>query len=133
MAARKPVTLFVESDPHNLIVVSSLLRDLKLPFKRNTTGDGVLEQMRQMDPRPEVVLMALDLAEGDAFTTAAAIKADQNFAQVLVIAIGPEAPSSDQLAGAGFDGFIPTPLPRRHFNALFKRLLAGEHVFAGPM
>lgn len=133
MAAGKPVTLVVESDPHNLIAVSSLLRELKLPFKRNTTGDGVVAQMRHMEPRPEIVLMSLDLAEGDPFDIAAAMRADPDFATVRLIAIGPDNPSPDTLEDAGFDGFIATPLPRRHFSALLKRLMAGEHVFAGPI
>lgn len=133
MPARKPVTLLVESDPHNLIAVSSLLRELKLRFKRNTTGGGVITQMRQMEPRPDLVLMALDLAEGNALEIATAIKADPVLARVRLIAIGPDDPAPCQLETAGFDGFIATPLPRRHFSALLKRLMAGEHVFARPV
>lgn len=133
MASGKPVTLVVESDPHNLIAVSSLLRELKLPFKRNTTGDGVVDQMHHMEPPPEVVLMSLDLAEGNAFDIAAAMKADPDFQRVRLVAIGPDNPATEKLENAGFDGFIATPLPRRHFSALLKRLMAGEHVYTGTM
>jgi CheY-like chemotaxis protein len=127
------MALVVEGDPHNLIAVSSLLRELKVPFKRNTTGDGVVDQMHHMEPRPDVVLMALDLPEGNAFDIAAAMRADPDLARVRLVAIGPDNPASAELEGAGFDGFIATPLPRRHFSSILKRLLAGEHVFSNPI
>jgi CheY-like chemotaxis protein len=130
MAAAKPYTLVVEGDPHNLIAVSSLLRELKVPFKRNTTGDGVVDQLHHMSPRPEVVLMSLDLPEGNAYDIAAAMRADPDFARVRLVAIGPDHPAADQLEGAGFDGFIATPLPRRQFSSLLKRVMAGEHIYS---
>ncbi len=133
MAAAKPYALVVEGDPHNLIAVSALLRELKVPFKRNTTGEGVVDQIHQMDPRPNVILMALDLPEGDAFAIASALRSDPALVCVRLVAIGPTEPQFAQLEVAGFDGFIATPLPRRQFRALLTRLMAGEHVYAGPM
>jgi CheY-like chemotaxis protein len=133
MASAKPFALVVEGDPLNLIALSSLLRELKVPFKRNTTGGGVLQQMHEMNPRPDVVLMALDLPEADAFTIASALKADPELARVRLVAIGPDQPKLDELERAGFDGFIATPLPRRHFSSLLKRLMAGEHIFSPPI
>ncbi len=133
MAAAKPYALIVEGDPLNLIALSSLLRELKVPFKRNTTGGGVLQQMHHMNPRPDVILMALDLPEGDAFAIASALRADPDLARVRLVAIGPDQPQPAELERAGFDGFIATPLPRRQFSGLLKRLMAGEHVFSPPI
>jgi CheY-like chemotaxis protein len=132
MAAAKPYALVVEGDPLNLIALSTLLRELKVPFKRNTTGEGVLQQVHDMQPRPDLVLMALDLPEGDAFAIASALRADPDLRRLRVVAIGPDQPQPDALERAGFDGFIATPLPRRHFSSLLKRLMAGEHVFSPP-
>lgn len=133
MAARKPNILVVESDPLNLASLSALLRELKVPFKRNTNGAGVLEQLQQMHPRPNVVLMSLELPEGDAFEIAAALRAKAELDSVRLVAIGPDQPPPADLKYAGFDGFIATPLPRRQFGSLLKRLLNGEHVFSPPV
>lgn len=129
MAAIQPYALVVEGDPHNLIAMSTLLRELKVPFKRNTTGDGVLDQMHEMEPRPDVVLIALDLPEGDAFAIASALRADPDLNRVRLVAIGPDQPHPGTLEQAGFNGFIATPLPRRQFSTLLKRLMAGEQIF----
>ena len=133
MAAVAPIALVIEGDPHNLIALSSLLRELKVPFKRNTTGGGVTSQMHHMEPPPDVVLLALDLPEGNAYDIAAEVRADPEFADVRLVAIGPDHPAPSALEGAGLDGFISTPVPRRHFSAILKRLLAGEHIFTDPL
>lgn len=133
MAARKPNILVVESDPLNLAALSALLRELKIPFKRNTNGDGVLEQVQQMQPRPDVVLMSLELPENDALAIASALRTDPGLNNVRIVAIGSGKPPSAALEGAGFDGFIATPLPRRQFSALLSRLINGERVFPPPV
>ncbi len=60
--------LVVDDDAHSLVAISSMLRDLGIRFKRNTTGAKVPEQMRSMNPPPDFVLLNLDLPHGSAFT-----------------------------------------------------------------
>jgi CheY-like chemotaxis protein len=122
--------LIVEDDAHSLVAISSILRELGIQFKRNTTGANVPEQIHSMSPSPDFVLLDIDLAQGDAFTINQHLQSDSDARAIPVIALA----SADDYAvrkrvqSAGFAGLIVKPLPRRQFGELINRILAGEQV-----
>ncbi len=123
--------LVVEDDAHSLVAISSMLRDLGIHFKRNTTGANVTQQMRSMNPPPDFVLLNIDFPNGDAFVINKLIQDDPEVGGIPVIAIG----STDsirlrqQMQHSGFVSYLPKPLPRRHFGKIIQRILSGEHIW----
>ncbi len=123
--------LVVEDDAHSLVAISSLLRDLGVQFKRNTTGANVSEQMRTMTPSPNFILLDIDLAGGDAFVINQRIQSDPTLRQIPVIALGStdDFPLRQQMQRAGFAALILKPIPRRRFADLLERILGGDQVW----
>lgn len=122
--------LVVEDDAHSLVAISSLLRDLGIRFKRNTTGANVPQQIHDMKPHPDFVLMNLDLASGEAFTIQRRIQSSPVLRSIPVIALASEDDRAlrEQVANAGFAALVLKPLPRSHFGDLLERVLADERV-----
>ncbi|MBE2266931.1 MAG: response regulator [Anaerolinea sp.] len=125
------LALVVEGDAHSLAVISSLLRDLGIVYKRNTTGANVLEQLRAMQPRPDFILMNLDLPENDGFTVGVAILEDHALADIPIILLGSGGLGDlvPRLSGSAFAGYVSKPLPRKSFGDILRRVLSGEHVW----
>ncbi len=121
----------VEDDAHSLMAISALLKELGILYKRNTTGSDVVEKALSMRPKPDFILLDLNLPHGDAFQILRAFKAHPLLARVPVIAIADERYHDliSKTRAAGFAGFIAKPLPRRMFGELLQRILGGEQVW----
>lgn len=122
--------LVVEDDAHSLVAISSLLRDLGIRFKRNTTGANVPQQIAEMQPQPDFVLMNLDLANGEAFTIQRRIRATASLRTIPVIALASaeDFQLRQQVERAGFAALVFKPLPRNQFGDLLQRILSDERV-----
>ncbi len=121
--------LVVEDDAHSLVAISSLLRDLGIRFKRNTSGASVLEQVRAMHPLPDFILLDIDLANGEAFTIQQRLLSDPALGDIPTIAIGRENGARQRVRHEGFAGYVIKPLPRHQFGDLLRRILAGEQIW----
>lgn len=123
--------LVVESDAHQLMNVSAILRELGIHYKRNTSGTDVVGQADTMRPRPHFILLDLDLSGGDPLLICQAIRASASLSRTPVIGIGsPQwVKQRSQMQAAGFTSFISKPLPRRQFGLLIQRILAGQSVW----
>jgi CheY-like chemotaxis protein len=119
--------LVVEDDAHSLVALSSLLRDLGIHFKRNTTGANVPEQIHAMTPAPDFILLDLDLASG-ALAIYRRLRLDVETQNIPVLALGSidDFGLRQKLQREGFAAFIPKPVPRRSFGDLLQRVLDGE-------
>ncbi len=123
--------LVVEDDAHSLIAITAIFNELGIQYKRNTTGAQVLRQLHTMHPKPDFVLISMDLSEGDPLAICQAIRIDPLLARIPVIVMGSNASLSrqPQVQATGCTGFLLKPLPRRQFGLLLKRILAGEAVW----
>lgn len=123
--------LIIEDDAHSLVALSSLLRDLGIRFKRNTTGADVLEQARAMNPLPHLILLNIDLEQGDAFGIQKRIRTDPQARAIPVVALAStnDYAMRERVQRAGFAGLIVKPLPRREFGQMVNRVLSGEQVW----
>lgn len=124
--------LVVEDDAHDLFAVTRLLQGLQIAYKRNTTGRDVAEKARAMQPRPDIILLDMDLPEANTFDICDAIHSDEVLARIPVVAIGSSkwAGIEDELKTCGFAGFIHKPLPRKHFGQLLQKILDGESIWS---
>jgi PleD family two-component response regulator len=123
--------LVVEDDAHSLIAITDIFNELGIQYKRNTTGTQVMRQLHTMHPKPDFILISMDLSEGDTLAICKAIRVDSAVAQVPVIVMGSIGSLSrqPQAQAAGCAGFLLKPLPRKQFGLLLHRILAGEAVW----
>lgn len=126
--------LLVAGDAHQLLVASSLLRELGVEVKRNTTGVSVAAQAAAMSPRPDLILLDLDLPEADPLAICAHLKRHRRLASIPVIAFGGAHwwTLQTRLEAAEFSGFIAKPLPRKLLRDLLQRALDGLTVWHAP-
>jgi len=120
--------LIVEDDAHSLVTLSSLLKDLGIRYKRNTTGSRVLAQLRAMHPSPAFVLLDLTLPDADSLAICRAIRADSQWYHLPIVALCdgyPQNGSFTELRSAGFTGCIRKPFPQKAFGDLLLVILNG--------
>jgi CheY-like chemotaxis protein len=123
--------LVVEDDAHNLIAVTELFKSLGIHYKRNTNGVQVAGQVHLMHPKPDFILVSMDLAEGDPFAICQSIRFDPLLANIPLIAMGSATwlPMQPQIKASGCTGFLLKPLPRKQVGPLLERILAGESIW----
>jgi CheY-like chemotaxis protein len=124
--------LVVEDDAHDLLALTHLLQELHVQFKRNTTGKDVALKARTMQPRPDVILLDMDLPDASPFDICDDIHSDEVLATIPVVAIGEIkwASLEHSLQACGFSGFICKPLPRKQFGQLIQDILNGKSVWS---
>jgi CheY-like chemotaxis protein len=124
--------LVVEDDAHDLFAITRLLQGLHVQFKRNTTGKDVAQKAREMNPRPAIILLDMDLPDASPFDICDAIHSDEVLSTIPVVAIGSSQwlSEEDNLKSCGFAGFIAKPLPRKHFGSLLQDILNGKSVWS---
>ncbi|MBZ0298785.1 MAG: response regulator [Anaerolineae bacterium] len=116
--------LIVEDDAHNLLALSSLLGNMKIHYKRNTTGANVLQQARRL--RPDFILLDMDLPDGDSFAIYEKLRDDQDLKNTPVIAIADGQIINHllpRIRAGGFAAYIAKPIPPRDFEALLRGVL----------
>jgi CheY-like chemotaxis protein len=123
--------LVVEDDAHSLIAITDIFNALGIQYKRNTTGTQVLRQLQTMHPKPDFILISLDLTEGDPLAICQTIHHDPLLARIPMIVMGsaPSLSRQPQVKAMGCAGFLLKPLPRRQFGVLLARILAGEAIW----
>jgi CheY-like chemotaxis protein len=123
--------LVVEDDAHSLMAVTAIFNELGIKYKRNTTGRRVAEQVHSMHPKPNFILLSMDLSERDPFAVCQEIQFDPLLSHIPVIATGSAAclHLQPKIKAAGCAGFLLKPLPRKQFGQLLQRILAGEHIW----
>jgi CheY-like chemotaxis protein len=119
--------LIVEDDAHNLLALGSLLKGLKIHYKRNTTGADVLQQAQRV--RPDFILLDMDLPYGDPFAIYARLRKDSDLKDVPVIAIGESRLLKEfqpRILKSGFAGYLAKPIAPRALEDLLKMIFRGH-------
>ncbi|MBZ0294015.1 MAG: response regulator [Anaerolineae bacterium] len=119
--------LIVEGDAHNLLAISALLKNLDIRYKRNTSGEQVIQQAHKMDPRPDFILLDLNLPRGNAFAICEALKFEAELQGIPVIALAESTGPWEKLPGIEsciFDGVLPKPFSERRVRAVLQNVLS---------
>ncbi|MFN8376898.1 MAG: response regulator [Anaerolineae bacterium] len=122
--------LIVDGDAHNLMTLSALLKTLGVRYKRNTTGNNVVQQALSMLPKLDAILLDLNLPDADAFAICRELKSEPLLAKIPVIAMAHEH-KDDLVQRArhnGFAGFVARPFPRIQFEQYLRRIILGERM-----
>jgi two-component system sensor histidine kinase/response regulator len=127
--------LVIEDDAHSLRAISNILDEQGIRFKRNTTGANVLYQLHEMQPRPDFILLDLDLPQADAFDLTLSIRRDPDLRDIPIVCLGESTAQQfvERAQECGCDGLFSKPLPRRQFAELLRRVLDGEQVWSRVM
>lgn len=122
--------LVVEGDAHNLLAIGTLLKKFNIRYKRNTSGERVIQQAHKMDPRPDFILLDLNLPRGDAFAICEALKYEAELQNIPVIALAESGTHLEQMPdidSCAFDGVLPKPLSERRVRAVLQAMFSANH------
>lgn len=122
--AAKTKALVVDGDARSLRFTSSILNDMEIDYKRNTSGSRVPEQALEI--HPDFILLNLDLPEADPFIILEGIQAHPVLCNVPVIAVGDAeiiVQLKDQLEKANFAGWLTRPFTQKDLRNLLDTLL----------
>lgn len=119
----QPDVLVVESDAICLLSISGAIDALGLRCKRNTSGARVLEQVRDMKPR--LILIDLELPQGDSLAIAAELRADTTTMYIPVVGISDEETLTflTRYQKCLFAGWLTKPISRQALSALINPLI----------
>ena len=123
--------LAVEDDAGGMAIIGVMLRYLGIKAYINTTGQGVIEMAHSMKPRPNVILLDINLPTTNGYELLKLIRADEQLKDVIVIAMTAQDADSEipKCKAAGFDGFVGKPISRSRFPRQLRRILNGEAVW----
>jgi two-component system cell cycle response regulator DivK len=123
--------LAVEDDAGGMAIIGVMLRYLGIKAYINTNGQGVLEMALGMKPRPDLILMDINLPKTTGYEILKQIRAQEELKDVIVIAITAQDADAEipKCKAAGFDGFIGKPISRSRFPRQLRRILNGEAVW----
>ncbi len=129
----KRLLVYVEDDPLSRQVME-LMVDGALKNIRLVTFDdsaNFLARLRALEPRPALILMDVHMQPVDGFELLAALRADEEFRDLDVIALTASVMNEEiaQLRSSGFNGAIAKPISVTTFPGLIERILAGETIW----
>jgi CheY-like chemotaxis protein len=118
------LALVVEGDAICLRALSTALDTLNVRYKRNASGQYVIEQVRAMTPPPDLILLDLDLPQGDALEIAEALRADPaaRLIPIILIADGNAFNSLPRAQQKWFAGTLSKPISRPALAALIAQI-----------
>jgi CheY-like chemotaxis protein len=118
--------LVIEDNALHLIAVTTLLRELNVSYKRNTTGVDVVEQACAMQPLPGVILLDMDLPYSDSVAICQMILAVPVLKNIPVLAMGGDEWLGRwwQLQAVGFSDFIRKPFAHKQFKRTLQSMLS---------
>lgn len=127
------VFLYVEDDPLSRDVVEMMMEYVignknLIMFEDSS---NFMARLKQLAPRPDVILMDIYVQPEDGFTMLKQIRRDPDFQNVKVIALTASVMEDEieRLRRHGFDGIIGKPLDIATFPDLLERIIRGETIW----
>lgn len=108
-----PVVLSVDDAAVNRYVVSHILRQAGYAVQEASSGNEALRRLREMNPKPDLVLLDVHLPDLDGYEVCRLIKADPHTAPIPVLQISAHYTATEErirgLVG-GADGYLVSPV-----------------------
>jgi two-component system, cell cycle response regulator DivK len=113
--ADAPLVLIVDDNEMNRKLARDVLRAAGLRTLEAARGDEAIAVAAKR--RPDVILLDLRLPDMDGTDVAQALRGGAGTGRTPVVALSasPNAPGSDRLLAAGFDGYLQKPIDVRAF------------------
>jgi CheY-like chemotaxis protein len=124
----------VEDQPDSLKLIVTLLKLRGHQVIGLPSGDHLVETVRAHEPRPELVLLDIQLPGRDGYALLGDLKKLEGDRPFRVVALTAHAMPADRekALAAGFDGYITKPIDIKAFPAEVSRQLAGGPDATGP-
>jgi len=120
----RPLVLVVEDNPANLMLATAVLERADM----RVISAGTTREARSLiaSALPDLVLMDVQLPDGDGFELTRELKSASATADLPVVALTAYAMKSDEekASAAGCDGFISKPVDTRTLADQVRRFLA---------
>src|SRR5215469_4869265 len=102
MPARAMEILIVEDNEADAYLTLTALRDLRVKINTHVVGDGVAavqfmkrEGLHREAPRPDIVLLDLNLPKADGHEVLASMKSDPNLRAIPVVVVSGSSAAAD--------------------------------------
>lgn len=122
--------MIVESDAQTIRALGSLMDELGIQYKRNTSGQHVIRQASII--KPDLLLLDLDLPDDDALVLCRLLRVEPALHDVPIIGLGQQKWSERraELQAAGFSSYIrKKPLPHQEFSTYLASIMSGYPVW----
>jgi CheY-like chemotaxis protein len=122
MGAKKTI-MIIEDNPLNMKLTAELLRIGGFDLIKAVDGKSAFEILRQTIP--DLIVLDLQLPDIDGFEVMKKIRSDEKTKTIKVVAVTASVMKEDeeQVAEAGFDGYIAKPINTREFVKQIKAIL----------
>jgi CheY-like chemotaxis protein len=123
--------LVIEDNEDNIKLIDYLLRTYGYtPLLARDGSDGV---RLAIESRPDVVLLDIRMPGMDGYEVAAALQAEPELGDTRIVAVTASAMVGDreQIAAAGFDGYIAKPIDPERFIEQVERWLPDGSLARG--
>lgn len=123
--------LLVEDNPADVRLTQEIIRDADIPSRLHIARDGeqAMAMLRQQGdfadtPRPDLILLDLNLPRKDGREVLAEIKADESLRSIPVIILTTSKSESDIATAYGLhaNSYIAKPVSLKEFTGLLKGL-----------
>lgn len=116
----------IEDDARNLVILSGLLDRMDVDYRRNTSGAQAVQQVHSMQPRPQMILLDMDLPQADPFGIYDELQAEPELRYIPVIAMAGDTRMREvlsQINARKFAAVITKPMPENQFFQLVGQFL----------
>ena len=130
---QNPAVLYIEDDAQSREIMEVLLIHVMGLTHVSIFEDSkdFLARAKQLNPRPDVVLLDIHIRPHDGFEMLQAFRQDTTFREVPIVALTASVMNEEvqRLRQAGFSGTLAKPIDMETFPALLTRLLSGENIW----
>ena len=118
--------LVVEDNPRNMKLVRDVLQATGYRILEATTAERAVELAAEHGPN--LVLMDIQLPDGDGVEALGRLRADESTAAIPVVALTAQAMEGDRerFLAAGFDGYVSKPIDIARLAATVKQYCEGR-------
>ncbi len=125
------IVLLVEDNPVNAELARTVLERAGFEVRHAATASAALRLAREL--QPAVILMDLDLPDGDGLAVVRTLRVDGPLAATPIIALTAHAMAGVEQAAleAGCSGYIAKPIDTRSFGAYVSSIAAARKPSGG--
>jgi CheY-like chemotaxis protein len=123
--------LIIEDNISSIRVLEQLLKRVNMESAAIQDTHNVEQQLANATV-PDVIFLDLEMPFTNGYTVLAAIKADDRFQGVPVVACTTHISHLNDTKRAGFDSFLGKPLDSRLFASQLERIFNGEQIWEVP-